>query len=300
MSKLISKLPKPIAKAVATGAHTLKKAAPDIFVVLGIGLVIGATITACKRSPEAKDILEKHNEKREEMGERTKENSKEVGALYKDTTVKLAKVYTAPTAVMGAGIAFIFYSHHILKQRNAALLSAYASLDAAFKAYRDRVMRENDISESKDEDQPKTPTETHFVDGIEVDENGIPIGAVAMDPNSINPYAVIFGPTNKNWVNNPFYNYQWLLGVEAMAQKKYYDIGHVFWNEILDGLDIPRTSSGALMGWKEGISDGKIDLGVKCPENVELADWIPRFERPFIINPNLRDVIWDKIRPKKR
>lgn len=295
MSKLISKLPKPIAKAVATGAHTLKKAAPDIFVVLGVGLVIGATITACKRSPEAKDILEKHNEKREEMGERTKENSKEVGALYKDTTVKLAKTYAAPTAVMGAGIAFIFYSHHILKQRNAALLSAYASLDAAFKAYRDRVMRENDISERKNEDQPKTPTETHFVDGIEVDENGLPIGAVAMDPNSISPYAFIFGPTNKNWVNNPVYNYQFLLGLQRMAQKKYNDCDHIFWNEILDGADVERTPSGAIMGYKKGLSDDYIDLGVECPDNVDLADWLPRFERPFVVNPNLKDVIWDKI-----
>ena len=293
MSKMI-KLPKGLTKAAAKGMHALKRSAPDIFIVAGVVLVIGATIEACKKSPAAKDILDEHNEKREALGERTKENSKEVSKLYRDTTVKLTKTYVVPTAVMGAGVAFIFYSHHILKQRNAALLSAYASLDAAFKAYRERIMREaKDISET--EEIAQVPKETHFVDGIEVDENGLPIGAVAMDPNSISPYAFIFGPTNINWINNPMYNYNFLLGLQRMAQKKYTDYGHVFWNDILDAADVDPTPAGAVMGWKDGISDPYIDLGVECPRDVEFVDWLQRFERPFIVSPNLTDVIWDKI-----
>ena len=73
MSKTIH-LPKGIAKPLNKAIFGLKKCAPDILVVVGVGMVIGATVTAVKKGSKGKDILEKHNEKREEMGERTKEN----------------------------------------------------------------------------------------------------------------------------------------------------------------------------------------------------------------------------------
>lgn len=292
MNKLISKLPKGLVKATKKSVFALKKYAPDIFIVVGVGLIVGATIEACRRSPEAKDILEEHNEKRETLGERTKENSKEVADLYRSTAIEMGKTYAAPAAVFTAGLVFIFYSHHILKQRNAALLSAYASLDAAFKAYREKAIRENDILRGE---KDPVPAETHFENGIEVDERGFPVSAVSGDPLAISPYAFIFGPTNRNWKNNPLYNYNTLLGLQKCAQIKYNTVGHIFWNEILDGVDEKRTPAGAVMGWVEGISPEEIDLGIECPPEVDLADWLPRFERPIVVSPNLYDVIWDKI-----
>lgn len=291
MSKRIY-LPKSIEKPLKKAIFGLKKCAPDILVVVGVGMVIGATVSAVKHGPKGKDILEEHNEKREEMGERTKENAKEIASLYKDTTVELTKTYGKQIAVMGAGIGMIFYSHHILKQRNAALLAAYTGLNEAFNNYRNRVMAEGkDIQE----EEPKLPKETHFVNGIEVDENGFPVGAICTDPNAISPYAFIFGPSNPLWRNSPENNYKQLLALQRCAQEEYDRKGYLLWNDVLDAAGEDRTSAGTIMGWKKGLSSDYIDLGIELPESVEFADWLVKFERPVIVSPNLYDVIWDKI-----
>lgn len=292
MSKTIH-LPKSIAKPLNKAIFGLKRCAPDILVVIGVGMVIGATVTAVKKGAEGKDILEKHNEKREKIGERTKENAKEVASLYKDTAVNLTKTYGKEVAVMGAGIGMIFYSHHILKQRNAALLAAYTALNESFNKYRNRVMSEKDIPES--EGAGKRPKETHFVNGIEVDENGLPVGAVCTDPNAISPYAFIFGPSSPLWRNHPETNYQQLRNIQECVQKNYDTKGYLLWNDVLDAFGEDRTSAGAVMGWKKGFSEDYIDLGVLCPDEIDLVDWLLKFERPFIVSPNLTDVIWDKI-----
>lgn len=89
-------------------------------------------------------------------------------------------------------------------------------------------------------------------------------------------YTTVFGDGCKGWTKNPVYNKMFLL-----EQQRYFnDIlrakGHLFLNEVYDGLGMPRTYMGQVVGWfydeKEPIGDNFIDFGLRNEYNQDFMD----------------------------
>ena len=105
----------------------LKRNSATILTCVGAAGVIATTVTAVKATPKAMVLLEKA---KKEKGEE----------LTKVETVKIAGPAYVPTVLLGAGtLACIFGANILNKRGQAALMSAYALVDGAYKDYRNKV-----------------------------------------------------------------------------------------------------------------------------------------------------------------
>ena len=139
-------------KAYATTSAVCKEKAPEIFIGVGIVGVITATVIACKKTPQAVEIVKTMDEDIEKINkdaEPTQENPEgaDPKAVAKERTKvrlvaakDLAKTYGIAVAVGVSSVACILYSHKILRDRNAALVVAYNALDVAYKTYKEKVV----------------------------------------------------------------------------------------------------------------------------------------------------------------
>ena len=146
-----------VTRTASKYGYKLKKASPTIM-IFGAAIVgVAATVSACKATVKAQDILEDHNEMVKAIHE-TKEKvdsgemilkegaaytendyKKDLTTAYVQTGLKLAKIY-APAVTMGTvALGCMFGSHHIMTKRNASLTAAYIALDKAFNEYKGRV-----------------------------------------------------------------------------------------------------------------------------------------------------------------
>ena len=126
-----------------------KKYSPEILLGAGIVSIIAGTVKACKSTPKAVRIMEEANKNldiiheveqtksKEEYSE--KDYRKDIALTYIQTSGKLIKNYLPAALLIGAGIGFIFGSHHILTKRNAALSAAYMLAEQGYSEYRKRV-----------------------------------------------------------------------------------------------------------------------------------------------------------------
>jgi hypothetical protein len=207
--------------------------------------------------------------------------------LYTQTTVKLIRLY-APSIILGSvSIGCLTKSHDLLSKRNAALSAAYAGLDATFKNYRDRVQKE--LGEEK---------EREIYNDVRVKE--VPDGkGVKLEkyrgPHGGSPYAVFFGPDNRNFITGSSE-----VNIMQLRQRQNYlnDMlrirGHMFLNEAYDELGFDRTTAGAVVGWiydpnnENPRPDGKprqsyIDFGIWEDHNRDsLADFVVYNEGIFL------------------
>lgn len=101
---------------------------------------------------------------------------------------------------------------------------------------------------------------------------------------------VVFDQTNDNWSRNPCYNMLFLRQNERYFNALLCKRGHVFLNEIYDGIGVKRTPDGQRLGWLF-VPDckGFITFGVEW--NAEL-DPCPD---PIHMTFNIDGEIWEKI-----
>lgn len=105
----------------------LKKNASTILTCVGGAGVVGTAIMAVKATPKA---LERIEAAEEIKGEK----------LTKTEAVRVAGPVYIPTVVTGAAtVACIFGANVLNKNKQAALMSAYALLDNSYKEYREKV-----------------------------------------------------------------------------------------------------------------------------------------------------------------
>lgn len=72
----------------------------------------------------------------------------------------------------------------------------------------------------------------------------------------------VFDSENPNWHQTPEYNELFLEGIRRLMNHRLESLGHVFLNDVLIQLDIPRTSGGQVLGWTEG----SVDFGPLLPD----------------------------------
>ena len=285
----------------------LKKHSPEILVVAGVVGAVASAVIACKATTkvgkiteEAKDMIDSIHESEKNgitpAGETyTKEDcQKDLAITYVQTGIKYAKLY-APAVILGSlSIASILASNNILRKRNVALGAAYAAIDKSFKEYRGRVIER--FGEQVDHELKYNIKAKKFEE-IETDpETGkqkkVNKTVMVTDPNLQSDYAVYFENKSRNYETNMDYNRMFLKAQQQYANDKLQARGHVFLNEVLDDLDLPRSHAGQIVGWTKDGPDGYVNFRIL---EVERETEDGRHEPVLILDFNVEGDILSKM-----
>lgn len=284
----------------------LKKHSPEILVVAGIAGTVVSAVLACKATTKVAEILDETKGTLDTIHEgietgaingqeyTTEDGKKDTVVVYAQTGMKLAKLY-APAIILGTlSITSILASNNILRKRNVALGAAYAAIDKSFKEYRGRVIER--FGEQVDTEL-KYGIKAKKFEEIEVDpENGkekkVKKTVMVADPNLQSDYAVYFDSKSRNYETNPDYNRMFLKAQQAFANDKLQTRGHLFLNEVLDDLDLPRTSAGQIVGWTKDGPDGYVNFRIV---EVERETEDGRHEPALLLDFNVEGNIWEKM-----
>ena len=265
----------------------LKKHSPEILVVTGVVGTVVSTVMACKATTKVNFILEETKkqvdivhegaEKGEvqgymENGEvgmipyTAEDSKKDLAIVYGQTTLKFAKLY-GPSVVLGAmSITSILCGHNMLRKRNLALAAAYKVVDTGFKQYRNNVIER--FGEQMDREL-KYNIKAKEIEETVVDKKGkekTVTKTVEVAEPSHSPYTFCFDETSSCWVRDAEQNKFFLLRQQEYANEKLRARGHMFLNEVLDMVGIPRCRAGQNVGWiydeNNAVGDNCIDFGI--------------------------------------
>ena len=284
----------------------LKKHSPEILVVAGIAGTVVSAVLACKATTKVAEILDETKGTLDTIHEgmetgaingqeyTTEDGKKDTVVVYAQTGMKLAKLY-APAIILGTlSITSILASNNILRKRNVALGTAYAAIDKSFKEYRGRVIER--FGEQVDTEL-KYGIKAKKFEEIEVDpetgkEKKVKKTVMVADPNLQSDYAVYFDSKSRNYETNPDYNRMFLKAQQAFANDKLQTRGHLFLNEVLDDLDLPRTPAGQIVGWTKDGPDGYVNFRIV---EVERETEDGRHEPALLLDFNVEGNIWEKM-----
>lgn len=284
----------------------LKKHSPEILVVAGIAGTVVSAVLACKATTKVAEILDETKGTLDTIHEgmetgaingqeyTTEDGKKDTVVVYAQTGMKLAKLY-APAIILGTlSITSILASNNILRKRNVALGAAYAAIDKSFKEYRGRVIER--FGEQVDTEL-KYGIKAKKFEEIEVDpetgkEKKVKKTVMVADPNLQSDYAVYFDSKSRNYGTNPDYNRMFLKAQQAFANDKLQTRGHLFLNEVLDDLDLPRTPAGQIVGWTKDGPDGYVNFRIV---EVERETEDGRHEPALLLDFNVEGNIWEKM-----
>lgn len=284
----------------------LKKHSPEILVVAGIAGTVVSAVLACKASTKVAEILDETKGTLDTIHEgmetgaingqeyTNEDGKKDTVVVYAQTGMKLAKLY-GPAIILGTlSITSILASNNILRKRNVALGAAYAAIDKSFKEYRGRVIER--FGEQVDTEL-KYGIKAKKFEEIEVDpetgkEKKVKKTVMVADPNLQSDYAVYFDSKSRNYETNPDYNRMFLKAQQAFANDKLQTRGHLFLNEVLDDLDLPRTPAGQIVGWTKDGPDGYVNFRIV---EVERETEDGRHEPALLLDFNVEGNIWEKM-----
>lgn len=284
----------------------LKKHSPEILVVAGIVGTVVSAVLACKATTKVAEILDETKGTLDTIHEgmktgaingqeyTTEDGKKDTVVVYAQTGMKLAKLY-GPAIILGTlSITSILASNNILRKRNVALGAAYAAIDKSFKEYRGRVIER--FGEQVDTEL-KYGIKAKKFEEIEVDpetgkEKKVKKTVMVADPNLQSDYAVYFDSKSRNYETNPDYNRMFLKAQQAFANDKLQTRGHLFLNEVLDDLDLPRTPAGQIVGWTKDGPDGYVNFRIV---EVERETEDGRHEPALLLDFNVEGNIWEKM-----
>lgn len=284
----------------------LKKHSPEILVVAGITGTVVSAVLACKATTKVAEILDETKGTLDIIHEgmetgaingqeyTNEDGKKDTVVVYAQTGMKLAKLY-GPAIILGTlSITSILASNNILRKRNVALGAAYAAIDKSFKEYRGRVIER--FGEQVDTEL-KYGIKAKKFEEIEVDpetgkEKKVKKTVMVADPNLQSDYAVYFDSKSRNYETNPDYNRMFLKAQQAFANDKLQTRGHLFLNEVLDDLDLPRTPAGQIVGWTKDGPDGYVNFRIV---EVERETEDGRHEPALLLDFNVEGNIWEKM-----
>lgn len=284
----------------------LKKHSPEILVVAGIAGTVVSAVLACKATTKVAEILDETKGTLDTIHEgmetgaingqeyTNEDGKKDTVVVYAQTGMRLAKLY-GPAIILGTlSVTSILASNNILRKRNVALGAAYAAIDKSFKEYRGRVIER--FGEQVDTEL-KYGIKAKKFEEIEVDpetgkEKKVKKTVMVADPNLQSDYAVYFDSKSRNYETNPDYNRMFLKAQQAFANDKLQTRGHLFLNEVLDDLDLPRTPAGQIVGWTKDGPDGYVNFRIV---EVERETEDGRHEPALLLDFNVEGNIWEKM-----
>ena len=298
-------------KAVLCG----KKHSPEILVIGGVVCGVASAVMACKATLKVDKVKEENKEKLEKMEKAAEAGVTEAGEEYTEedfaadkktltiqTAVQYAKLY-GPAVLLGtASIVSILGGHNILHKRVVGITAAYTALDNSFKQYRGRVIER--FGEELDREL-KFNIKSKEIEETVVNEDGTETTVTktinVIDDESAfgNQYSFFFDELSRDWTKDPEYNKTFLLKQQNYFNDRLKRRGHVFLNEVREGLGLDRCPSGQVVGWiydeKNPNGDNYIDFGIFNVHRQASRRFVNGIEKSVLINPNCDGVIWDKI-----
>ena len=288
----------------------LKKHSPEILVVGGVVGLVTSGVMACKATTKLSAILDDSKEQielfdkvaanpemvKEEYTVEDAEKDKKIVRVQ--TAVKVAKLYAPSIAVGVVSIGAIFASNNIMRKRNVALGAAYATVDRAFKDYRNRVV--DRFGEELDKELRYNLKTKEVKETIE-DENGkkktVKRNIKYMDSPMPSEFAVIYDDGCAGWTKDPEDNKFFLIQQQRYANERLKRRGYLSLNEVYELLGFPSTKAGQVVGWLYDCKDPNykgdnfVDFGlynVDCEPN---RDFVNGYERNIILDFNVAPII---------
>lgn len=274
-------------RAFYKAGFQLKKHSPEILVVTGVVGTVVSAVMACKATTKVNFVLEETKRQidivhegvengevqgYQENGEigmvpyNEEDGKKDLAIVYGKTALKFAKLYGPSVALGTLSIGSILAGHNMLRKRNLALAAAYQVVDTGFKQYRNNVVER--FGEQMDKEL-KYNIKAQEIEETVTDKKGkektvkkvIEVG----DP-SRSPYTFCFDETSSCWVRDAESNKFFLARQQDYANERLRAKGHMFLNEVLDMVGIPRCRAGQHVGWvydeTNPTGDNYIDFGV--------------------------------------
>ena len=298
---------KKVSSAASKTVAKIKKHSPEILVTAGIIGAVVSTVIACKATVKAAKVVESTKNDLDkvhtavengvtEAGESysVEDSKKDLAIAYIQAGVNVVKLY-APAVVLGVlSVGAMLASNNILRKRNVALGAAYMAIDKSYKEYRSRVVER--FGEQVDTEL-KYGIKAKKFEEVEVDqetgkEKKVKKTVMVADPNLQSDYAVYFDGKSRNYETNLDYDRMFLKAQQAFANDKLQSRGHLFLNEVLDDLDLPRTPAGQIVGWTKGGPDGYVNFRIV---EVDRETEDGRHEPALLLDFNVEGNIWEKM-----
>lgn len=291
-----------------------QKHSPEIFLIAGIGLGIGAAVSACVASMKVSDVLDESKEKVDNIHEQAELNdlpSKEVNVqltgAYLQTGMAFVKLY-GPSVMLGTlSVTCILVSNNILKKRNVALGAAYAAVDKGFKEYRSRVVSRfgEEVDKELRYNMTAKKEETVEVDPETGKEKKVKKEVKVIDPKAVSDYADVFykyqedeygnSLPNPYWEANNDYNLMFLRAQEKYANDLLRSKKRVFLNDVRKAIGLPETKAGQMVGWvydpENPDIDNSIDFGIDWDHIYRYSE--DGIDSPILLDFNVDGNIWE-------
>lgn len=294
-------LPKGMTRFGSRSLLKARKSSPTILVVAGVVGMGVTVVSAVVASKKAQPVIDNHKKERADIGYVSKTASKDVrreqqvqvAELYYHTTTSLAKVY-GPTIVLGTlSTASILYGHKILRGRHVATLAAYSGLTEQFAAYRGRVQKT--LGEKAERDIFNGAHGEYVEDPDHKGEYKLqPVFPGDPSSTATRPW---FDESNYHFSKDPEITKMWLTGVQTHMNQLFQVRGHIFLNEVLDALNMPRCAEGQQLGWVLGAGTGDdfIDFGFLTDDDPHTVAFRNGAETTVRLNFNVDGIVWDLI-----
>lgn len=288
----------------------LKKHSPEILVVGGVVGLVTSGVMACKATTKLSAILDDSKEQIElfdkvaanpEMvnEEYTVEDAEKDKKIVKvQTAVKVTKLYAPAVAIGVVSIGAIFASNNIMRKRNVALGAAYATVDRAFKDYRNRVV--DRFGEELDKELRYNLKTKEVKETVE-DENGkkktVKKNIKYMDSPMPSEFAVIYDDGCAGWTKDPEDNKFFLIQQQRYANERLKRRGYLSLNEVYELLGFPSTKAGQVVGWLYDCKDPNykgddfVDFGLYNVDYEPNRDFVNGYERNIILDFNVAPII---------
>lgn len=279
-------VPATVSRTAARQILHMQKHSPRLLFVTGIAGAVTATVLACRATLKIEDILLDGQKELAQVSERSRERTH----IRIDTARRIAAAY-APAVVVGVGaVACLTKSHQILRTREAAATAAYAALSSRFDNYRDRVAAQYGRENESDIYEDVQACE------IEDPDSGKKRKHIGPSGKGGSIYARWFDRNSPSWEPIPESNVFFLRMQQNHWNERLHTKGHVFLNEVYDGLGIERSAEGQFVGWVHDEGDNYISFGIfDNPEMDRLRDFGTGAEGGIWLDFNVDGPIYNKI-----
>lgn len=257
--------------------------------IAGAGAIIFAIRSTRKLDPVLSEFENEVKFIHEEVEE--KDQGKELTKVYLKYAFKLAKLYS-PTIVCAA-LSFIlhFGCKDVLGRRNAKLAAAYASLDAAYKAYKAEVEKKYGIAEKQSLEAPREAVVNEETG--EVTDEG--------KPEEIGDYGRLFGEGySYAWQPDGSVNLTFLKAQQAYANQIFQARGYLFLHEVYEMLGVKDSDAAHIVGWMwsdsvDADGDNYISFGIDNLQNPRVMSFLTGDTNEIWLDFNCQGVILGKI-----
>lgn len=278
------------------------KHSPELLLGVGIAGAIITVVAACKATMKVNEVLEEHKENLEKIDntladERYAEEYTEKDAqldkikTYRDTTIKMVKLY-APAVIIGVlSIGCMVKSNDILNKRNISLAAAYTLMDNAYTQYRKNV-----VDRFGEEVDQQLQTGTHEVEVTEMNEKGKTKTEKILVANDESGYVKYFTEENPDWDDNEDFVTMFLRAQQNAANAMLRKKGWLTLNEVYKFLNFKETKAGMVVGWKyesnNKLGDNFIQFTVK---EVKIPGEDLTFKKAYAIDFNVDGEIFNRL-----